>query len=83
MLANGTLALDVALHLRDGWNRDRILQEINAAGVPCYSGSCSEVYLEKVFDGTDWWASEFALQDIEQWFRVHRPEVEIVPRPVT
>ena len=26
---------------------------INAAGVPCFSGSCSEVYLEKAFDNTN------------------------------
>ena len=25
-----------------------------AAGVPCFSGSCSEVYLEKAFDDTGW-----------------------------
>ena len=24
----------------------------NALGVPCFQGSCSEVYLEKAFDGT-------------------------------
>ena len=35
-------------------SRDRIMAEINALGVPCYSGSCSEVYLEKAFDNTDW-----------------------------
>jgi dTDP-4-amino-4,6-dideoxygalactose transaminase len=40
--------------LRSGWMRDRIIEEINAAGVPCYQGSCSEVYLEKAFDGTPW-----------------------------
>ncbi|MCO7595998.1 MULTISPECIES: DegT/DnrJ/EryC1/StrS family aminotransferase [Pseudomonas] len=40
--------------LRDGWDRDRILNEIVARGVPCFSGSCSEVYLEKAFDGTAW-----------------------------
>lgn len=40
--------------LKEGWNRDRILNEINAAGVPCYTGSCSEVYLERAFDGTPW-----------------------------
>jgi len=40
--------------LRDGWTRDRIIESINAAGVPCYQGSCSEVYLEKAFDGTPW-----------------------------
>ena len=38
--------------LRAGWDRDRIMREISAAGVPCLSGSCSEVYLEKAFDGT-------------------------------
>jgi dTDP-4-amino-4,6-dideoxygalactose transaminase len=41
-------------NLAPGWNRDRIIGEINAAGVPCYQGSCSEVYLEKAFDGTGW-----------------------------
>ena len=38
--------------LKDGWNRDRIMAEINLLGVPCFSGSCSEVYMEKAFDGT-------------------------------
>lgn len=38
--------------LAPGWNRDRIMAEVNAAGVPCFSGSCSEVYREKAFDGT-------------------------------
>jgi dTDP-4-amino-4,6-dideoxygalactose transaminase len=32
--------------------RDKIIREINERGVPCYSGSCSEVYLEKAFDNT-------------------------------
>jgi dTDP-4-amino-4,6-dideoxygalactose transaminase len=41
-------------NLAAGWSRDRIVQEINALGVPCYQGSCSEVYLEKAFDGTGW-----------------------------
>ena len=40
--------------LADGWTRDRIVDEIHALGVPCYQGSCSEVYLEKAFDGTGW-----------------------------
>ena len=40
--------------LPDGWSRDRIMQEINALHVPCFSGSCSEVYLEHAFDGTPW-----------------------------
>ena len=41
-------------YLRAGWSRDRIIDAINLAGVPCYQGSCSEVYLEKAFDGTGW-----------------------------
>ncbi|VVN65148.1 DegT/DnrJ/EryC1/StrS family aminotransferase [Pseudomonas fluorescens] len=40
--------------LKDGWSRDRILAEIGSRGIPCFSGSCSEVYLEKAFDNTDW-----------------------------
>lgn len=40
--------------LSDGWSRDRIVAEIQAQGVPCYPGGCSEVYLEKAFDGTGW-----------------------------
>lgn len=34
--------------------RDRIMQQIHERGVPCFSGSCSEVYREKAFDGTGW-----------------------------
>ena len=40
-------------YLADGWTRDRIIDEIVALGVPCYQGSCSEIYLEKAFDATD------------------------------
>jgi dTDP-4-amino-4,6-dideoxygalactose transaminase len=41
-------------HLKADWNRDRVLSEISALGVPSFSGSCSEVYLEKAFDDTGW-----------------------------
>jgi dTDP-4-amino-4,6-dideoxygalactose transaminase len=37
-------------NLQPDWTRDRIVAEINAAGVPCFQGSASEVYLEKAFD---------------------------------
>ncbi len=40
--------------LREEWTRDRITEEINERGVPCYTGSCSEVYLEQAFDDTGW-----------------------------
>lgn len=39
-------------NLASGWSRNRIIDEINALGVPCYQGSCSECYLEKAFDDT-------------------------------
>jgi len=38
--------------LREGWSRERVMEEINARGVPCYSGSCSEIYREKAFEGS-------------------------------
>lgn len=40
-------------HLKTGWNRDRILQAIEAEGVPCFSGICPEIYLETAFAGTN------------------------------
>jgi dTDP-4-amino-4,6-dideoxygalactose transaminase len=36
--------------LRPGWDRDRIMEAITAEGIPCFSGSCPEVYLERAFD---------------------------------
>lgn len=36
--------------LGPGWSRDRIVEAINARGVPCFQGSCSEIYLEKAFE---------------------------------
>ena len=38
--------------LASGWDTAEIMKEINARGVPCYAGSCSEIYLEKAFDNT-------------------------------
>ncbi|GFO55070.1 aminotransferase [Geomonas sp. Red276] len=36
--------------LKEGWDRDRIMNAVTAEGIPCFSGSCSEIYLEKAFD---------------------------------
>jgi dTDP-4-amino-4,6-dideoxygalactose transaminase len=30
-------------------SRDEIMSAITAAGIPCFSGSCSEIYREKAF----------------------------------
>jgi dTDP-4-amino-4,6-dideoxygalactose transaminase len=35
--------------LRPEWTRDRIIDAVKAEGIPCFSGSCSEIYLEKAF----------------------------------
>ncbi len=37
--------------LAPGWDRDRIMTAISAEGVPCMSGSCGEIYLERAFGG--------------------------------
>ena len=39
-------------NLNQGWSRDLIVEEINVRGVPCYTGACPELYLEKAFDQT-------------------------------
>jgi len=41
-----------AKNLSPNWSRDKIIDEINSLGVPCFQGSCSEIYLEKAFDDT-------------------------------
>jgi dTDP-4-amino-4,6-dideoxygalactose transaminase len=38
--------------LKSDYSRDRIIEELNSKGVPCFHGSCSEIYLEKVFEGS-------------------------------
>jgi len=35
--------------LRKEWDRDKIMAAVNAEGIPCSVGSCSEIYLEKAF----------------------------------
>ncbi|MCS1411966.1 MAG: GDP-perosamine synthase [Verrucomicrobia subdivision 3 bacterium] len=36
--------------LKMGWDRDRIMNAITEGGVPCFSGTCSEIYREKAFE---------------------------------
>lgn len=40
--------------LKDGWTRDHIVEELQQKGAPVMQGTCSEVYLERAFDGTGW-----------------------------
>lgn len=62
--------------LREGWSRDRILNEMLARGVPCFSGSCPAVYLERAFDDTGWRPAEhlpvaWELGETSLMFLVH------------
>ena len=36
-------------HLRKDWSQLRIIDAINAEGIPCFVGSCSEIYLDRAF----------------------------------
>lgn len=38
--------------LAQGWSRDRLVAALSAEGVQVLHGTCSEVYLEKAFEGT-------------------------------
>jgi len=62
--------------LKADWNRDKIIAQLNDKGVPCYVGSCSEVYLEQAFEGTPWrpnprLANARHLGDVSLMFLVH------------
>jgi dTDP-4-amino-4,6-dideoxygalactose transaminase len=50
--------------LAPGWTRDRIVSEIRSRGVPCFSGSCSEIYREQAFPVA--WKPEFRLPTARQ-----------------
>jgi len=61
--------------LRRGWTRDRVIAAIVAEGIPCFSGSCSEIYLEQAFTPELRPAKRFAvaqeLGDTSLMFLVH------------
>ncbi|MGZ8157113.1 MAG: aminotransferase, partial [Burkholderiales bacterium] len=62
--------------LRSGWTRERIVEAINAEGISCVSGSCSEIYLEEAFSDTDMRPAERlpvarALGETSLMFLVH------------
>ncbi|MFA0087039.1 DegT/DnrJ/EryC1/StrS family aminotransferase [Vibrio sp. 10N.261.51.F12] len=62
--------------LAEDWTRDKIVDAIVELGVPAFQGSCSEVYLEKAFDGTPWrpkqrLANAVALGETSLMFLVH------------
>ena len=76
--------------LKAEWNRDRIVEAVNAEGVPCSVGSCSEIYLEKAFPGSMRPAERFKiarqLGETSLMFMVHptlsEPDMHDVARAV-
>lgn len=36
-------------NLKKGWSRQRVISRLNYLGIPCFEGSCPEVYLEEAF----------------------------------
>lgn len=40
--------------LRAGWDQARVIAEINAQGISCFVGSCSEIYREQAFVTAGW-----------------------------
>ena len=40
--------------LAKGWTRDKLIASISEHAVPCYHGGCTEIYLEKAFEGAVW-----------------------------
>jgi len=64
--------------LNSGWDRDRVMQEVNDAGVPCRSGSCSEIYREIAFRDAGFGPAERLpvareLGETSLMFMVHPP----------
>jgi dTDP-4-amino-4,6-dideoxygalactose transaminase len=62
--------------LAPDWTRDKIIEALNEKGVPVMQGSCSEVYLEKAFEGKSFRPKERlpvakALGETSLMFLVH------------
>ena len=62
--------------LKAGWSRDRIVSEISARGVPCFVGSCPEIYREHAFESSSYGRANRAeiaarLGDTSVAFQVH------------
>ncbi len=51
--------------LAPDWDLSHVLAAVNAEGVPCYTGSCSEIYREKAF-------TDAGLQPLHPWPVAHR-----------
>ena len=63
--------------LKSGWDRDRIVAEICAKNIPCFSGSCWNISAEKCFADRGWSKSAeklpnaYSLKDTSLMLLVH------------
>lgn len=61
--------------LKRGWDRNRVVENLNKKGIPCFTGTCPGIYLEKAFSGsyskqTNLFTSEW-LGETSLMFPVH------------
>lgn len=40
--------------LKTGWDQARVIQAVNAEGIPCFTGTCPELYRERAFSDAGW-----------------------------
>ena len=52
-------------NLSKGWSRDRILASLAEKGIPCGTGVCPEIYLEKAFHDCEWRTGEGSRRRLE------------------
>jgi dTDP-4-amino-4,6-dideoxygalactose transaminase len=61
--------------LKAGWDQQRVIEAIAAEGVPCFSGSCGEIYRERAFVDAGWGQPRLAvarlLSDTSLCFLTH------------
>lgn len=67
--------------LHNDWDRNRVLNAINAEGIPCFTGSCGEIYREKAFQDAGYapenpWPVAHALGETSLCFLVHPTLIE-------
>ena len=59
--------------LAPDWNRDRVVEAINAEGVSCAAGGCTEIYRERAFEARPWQASRAIARCPVAWPPLLRP----------
>ncbi|MDM8538541.1 hypothetical protein QUF70_17435, partial [Desulfobacterales bacterium HSG17] len=61
--------------LKKGWNRRRILEYLNEKDIPCDTGICPEIYLEKAFRD-----KPFKIAGVDGNYTIDLKKDKIIPR---